>query len=83
MFAPIGILSAFFVPPSAPRPNKSSLRRLDLPGVSLITSERCFFSVYLVIDSPDVAAIIVFIYAITSGYVLGRFIHSLILNMIG
>lgn len=50
VFVPIAVVSAFVVPQSAPRTHKPSIRRLDIPGVSLLTG-----------------AMILFIYAVTSG----------------
>lgn len=50
----IAALAVIMVPPSAPRRNKPSWRKLDLGGVSLITF-----------------AIVLFVYAVTSGPIDG------------
>ena len=73
MGVPIAILSIVVVPHSAPRPNKPSWRRLDLGGVSLITS--VFISLtFTWRDIPfshlyyyDLVSVVLFIFAVTSG----------------
>lgn len=71
----IALLSSVVIPPSAPRRNKPSWRRLDLGGVSLITGMSHFFfaspvqslTVLLRKFTKSPVAIVLFVYAVTSG----------------
>ncbi|KAI0045819.1 MFS general substrate transporter [Auriscalpium vulgare] len=66
---PIGIISVFLVPHSAPRPGKPSWRRLDLGGVTMLTTSIVLF-IYAVTTGS------------ATGWGAGRVIGTLITSIV-